>query len=501
MFYYTVAKGDSLWMIAKKFGLSLENLIKANPQIKDPNKIYEGDRVVIPLGEDEGRPYYVVQSGDTMWAIAKKFDVSLNDLILANPQVSDADAILPGQKILLPLSEDVPCKVPMGVNNGALYEVKNGDTLFLIAQRYAMNLDSLRAANPEIRDGDRLVPGMQIYLPGSHYVKNGETLSSIAALYGVELSDVIAVNPQVRDVNRLEVGEKLAIPRRGNGDIALYKVKQGDTLYKIAQKYNVPVESLLRNNAEVIDSDLIYPGQKLRIPGPYILRKGDTFYRIGEIYDVAVEDLEDANPNLDPEHLPVGMMVKIPVYPCCVRKKPMMPASGVDYVVQRGDTLRGIAAMYRVPLKEVLRANPGIKDADRIRPGMVVRIPTGFVEVIPYVVQRGDTIWRIAAKYGISAGALLHANPQLGNADRLSPGDVLQVPLGKGLRETDGEPRALSEYPSIYSVENGDTLAAVAERFGTTVERLCRANEGVAEDDDLFPGRQLIVLPHGMRWE
>ena len=500
MFFYTVAKGDSLWMIAKKFGLSLEALIKANPQIKDPNKIYEGDKVRIPLTEEDGRPYYVVQSGDTMWAIAKKFDVSLNDLIMANPQVSDADAILPGQKIYLPLSESAPSS-PMGVNNGALYDVKNGDTLFLIAQRYALNLESLRRANPEVRDGDRIVPGMQIYLPGSHYVKSGETLSSVAALYGVELSDLIAVNPQVGDVNRIEVGEKLAIPRRQNGDMALYVVKQGDTLYKIAQKYNVPVESLLRNNADVIDSDLIYPGQKLRIPGPYILRKGDTFYRIGEIYDVTADDLEGANLDLDPENLPVGMMVKIPVYPCCARRKPMMLMGGVDYVVQRGDTLKGIASMYRVPLREVQRANPDIKDPDRIRPGMVVKIPTGFVEAIPYVVKRGDTIWRIAAKYGISAGALLHANPQLGNVDRISPGDVLQVPLGKGLRETEAEHRVETEYPTIYAVESGDTLESVAERFGTTVERLCRANEGVERDEALFPGRQLIVLPHGMRFE
>lgn len=500
MFFYTVAKGDSLWMIAKKFGLSLEALIKANPQIKDPNKIYEGDRVRIPLQEMDGGLCYVVQSGDTMWAIAKKFDVSLNDLIMANPQVEDADAILPGQKIFLPLMGDAPCSMPLGVNSGALYEVKNGDTLFLIAQRYALNLDSLKAANPEIRDGDRLVPGMQIYLPGSHYVKNGETLSSIAALYGVELSDLIAVNPQVENANIIEIGEKLAIPRRKNGDIALYVVKQGDTLYKIAQKYNVPVESLLRNNMEVIDSDLIYPGQKLRIPGPYILRKGDTFYRIGEIYDVTVEDLEEANPDLDPDRLPVGMMVKIPVYPCCLRKKPE-PCGGVDYVVQRGDTLRGIAAMYRVPLREVLRANPEIKNPDRIRPGMVVRIPTGYVEAIPYVVRRGDTVWRIAAKYGISAGALLHANPQLGNVDRISPGDVLQVPLGKGLRETEEERSFEPEYPSIYSVQSGDTLSVVAERFGTTVDRLRMANEGVDDDDALFPGQQLIVLPHGMRFE
>lgn len=46
---YTVVKGDTLWLIAKKFGVTLEELIKANPQIKDPNKIYPGNKVNIPL--------------------------------------------------------------------------------------------------------------------------------------------------------------------------------------------------------------------------------------------------------------------------------------------------------------------------------------------------------------------------------------------------------------------------------------------------------------------
>ena len=51
---YMISKGDSLWMIAKKFGISLEELIKANPQIKDPNKIHEGETVRIPLEEIDG---------------------------------------------------------------------------------------------------------------------------------------------------------------------------------------------------------------------------------------------------------------------------------------------------------------------------------------------------------------------------------------------------------------------------------------------------------------
>ena len=45
---YTVRKGDTLWGIAKRFGVSLTALIAANPQIKNPNLIYPGDRVYIP---------------------------------------------------------------------------------------------------------------------------------------------------------------------------------------------------------------------------------------------------------------------------------------------------------------------------------------------------------------------------------------------------------------------------------------------------------------------
>lgn len=45
---YTVVKGDTLWGIANRYGVKLRSLIAANPQIKNPNLIYPGDRVVIP---------------------------------------------------------------------------------------------------------------------------------------------------------------------------------------------------------------------------------------------------------------------------------------------------------------------------------------------------------------------------------------------------------------------------------------------------------------------
>ncbi|MBR5329407.1 MAG: LysM peptidoglycan-binding domain-containing protein [Firmicutes bacterium] len=498
MFYYMVAKGDSLWMIAKKFGVSLEAVIKANPKIKDPNKIAEGDRVAIPLEEEEGGFVYVVQSGDTMWAIAKKFGVSLHELILANPQVENADEIAAGMKIRIPKEGESGCAPTGAVNNGAVYVVKSGDTLFLIAQRYALNLDVLKAANPQIGEGETLKPGMQLYLPGFHHVKNGDTLSGIAKSYGVALRDLIAVNPALGDADRIAVGEKIAIPRRENGDIAQYAVKQGDTLYKIAQKYNISASAIMAANHDVISSDLIYPCQLLRIPGPHILTKGETLYGLGELYDVSLDDLMAANPALDDDRLAVGVMVKIPAaMPCGCRRKKEPFCGGVDYIVQSGDTMKSIAAMYRVPLRELLRANGEIKDPDRIRPGMVIHVPTGFVQCVCYVVQRGDSIWKIAAKYGLNAGTILSANPQLSDADRLHPGEVLMIPLGVGMwREEDEEPscRAIT-YPEIYEVRDGDTLDAVAERFGTTVAQLRLANEAVKERDEICPGQQLIVLP------
>ena len=57
MQHYIVEKGDTLWLIAKRFGVSLEELIRANPQIKDPNKIYPGNRINIPLPSEAVCPF------------------------------------------------------------------------------------------------------------------------------------------------------------------------------------------------------------------------------------------------------------------------------------------------------------------------------------------------------------------------------------------------------------------------------------------------------------
>jgi len=101
---YIVKKGDTLWKIAKRFGVSLDALIRANPQIKNPDLIFPGDVVFIPEVHVPKPPIkrYVVQKGDTLFLIAKRFGVSLDALIRANPQIKNPNLIFPGDVVFIP---------------------------------------------------------------------------------------------------------------------------------------------------------------------------------------------------------------------------------------------------------------------------------------------------------------------------------------------------------------------------------------------------------------
>ena len=79
--------------------MNLADLVAANPQISDPDKIFPGQIVTIPGSSPAPGPSYVVQIGDTLTEIAERFGVNLAAVVAANPQISDPDRIFPGQII------------------------------------------------------------------------------------------------------------------------------------------------------------------------------------------------------------------------------------------------------------------------------------------------------------------------------------------------------------------------------------------------------------------
>lgn len=163
---YTVKSGDTMFLIAKRFNVSLQALVNANPQINDPNIINPGQIICIPSPGAgvpcRGGQSYRVVKGDTMYEIAKRFGISLENLIRANPQIKDPSEIFPGQEICIPVAPQ-----PVSCSGGALYTVKSGDTMFEIAKRNQLSLSALIAANPQISNPDRIFPGQVICIPAS----------------------------------------------------------------------------------------------------------------------------------------------------------------------------------------------------------------------------------------------------------------------------------------------------------------------------------------------
>ena len=107
---YTVKSGDTMAKIAAAHGVSVGALIRANPQVEDPGLIFPGQKLNVPDGagarDVEGpatfTEQYRVRSGDTMKKIARAFGVSLSDLVAANPQITNPDVIRVGEIVHVP---------------------------------------------------------------------------------------------------------------------------------------------------------------------------------------------------------------------------------------------------------------------------------------------------------------------------------------------------------------------------------------------------------------
>lgn len=118
-------------------------------------------------------------------------------------------------------------------------------------------------------------------------------------------------------------------------------------------------------------------------------------------------------------------------------------ADGDVYLVRRGETLSTIADEHGVTLAQLLRANPQIRDANRIGVGQAIHLPQP--EAAPgkdYSVKAGDTLWSIAQRNGISVKELEAANPQLkaDRFERIFPGDVLRIPSAQAGQVAAAEP-------------------------------------------------------------
>jgi len=96
---YVVKKGDTLYKISNRFGITIQSLLIANPQIQQGEYIYPGQQIQVP---ESVLREYVVQRGNTLYYIAELFNLSLRELIQVNPQIKNPDQLVPGEIIYIP---------------------------------------------------------------------------------------------------------------------------------------------------------------------------------------------------------------------------------------------------------------------------------------------------------------------------------------------------------------------------------------------------------------
>ena len=165
------------------------------------------------------------------------------------------------------------------------------------------------------------------------------------------------------------------------------------------------------------------------------------------------------------------------------------PAGSESYRVQRGDSFYLIARKFGINVRALMNANPAIA-AGRLLVGDILCVPVGEGRSCPvgssaYTVQQGQSVVDVMLSSNVSLRALREYNEDI-RLTALRPGDVLCVPPSgdRGLCENGGP---------VYRLQEGDTLDEIAERNGTNVEQILRLNPNLLPSD--FVSGQVICLP------
>lgn len=253
--YYTVKSGDSLWSIAKKFNTTVSEIKTLNNLTS--NSLSIGQRLMIPEETSSGSGTYTVKAGDTLYSIARNYGISADELKSYNNLTSTSLSI--GQTLKIPEKQT-------DTGDYTIYTVKSGDNLYSIARQYDLTMDELMRFNnlnsTLLRVGQTLrIPrnttANNDYI--TYIVKSGDNLYAIARNYNISVQELMAYNNL--SSNLLSIGQTLRIPMTNTS--GTYTVKSGDTLYSIARQYNTTVDNIITKNN--LTSNALSIGQKLII--------------------------------------------------------------------------------------------------------------------------------------------------------------------------------------------------------------------------------------------
>lgn len=224
--------------------------------------------VIYTGGEYVDSGYYTVVSGDTLYSIARKFNTSVDILKQVNNLSNNTLTI--GQLLKIPATGESEEGSSSGSGeNYFLYTVVSGDSLYAIARKYNTTVDSIKSLNNLTSNSLSIGQVLKILSTSSsnnytnYVVVSGDSLYAIARKYGTIVDSIKSLNNLTS--NNLSIGQVLKIPSSETSNNYInYVVVSGDGLYAIARKYGTTVDEIKRLNS--LTSNNLSIGQTLKIP-------------------------------------------------------------------------------------------------------------------------------------------------------------------------------------------------------------------------------------------
>lgn len=461
-----------------------------------------------PAGE---RMVYAVQPGDTLASIASRHGVNWRDVANWN-QINPSGALLAGSSLYL-----YGAKKPEPVKP-ASYVVQAGDTLTDVAAKFDMTPRQLADLNG-MSATSNLLRGARLSL-----VENAGSAASKKAAEAEEKAVSTASN------------KKDAKDNTDNIELVSYKVKRGEYLKLIAERYNISHIELAELNNMPANSSLA-AGQSIKVPEQktlansserasakesrekeskaattsYTVKSGDTLSRIASRFDTTNEELAKLNKFPATTMVRLGQVITVP-------ELNVAPEKPTTYQVQSGDTLTAVAAKFDMTPQELASLNDMKASSNLIR-GATLKLLAEADEkpskasnkrnakdtsskdnkeekesatlvnasrksgddTEAYTVKRGESLHAIAAKYDLSTSELARLN-------NISAKTMVQV----------GQTLSVPKLTSSYTVKSGDTLGRLANKFGLSVNELAKLNQ-MSPTANVIIGDVLVVPANNNR--